>query len=65
MITREGRYMFEYTEGEKYKCYTCDFRTFIGADGATDFCIRKQKQLKSSPGEGCKNSWNRRRKQVF
>jgi hypothetical protein len=64
-IKRDGRYMFEYTDGEEFKCYTCDFRQFRGSRGDIDFCIRKQKVLDSSPEQGCENSWVRRRKRVY
>ena len=65
MIKRDGRYMFEYTDGEKYKCYTCMGRTFRGLRQDIDFCITKQRELTSDPEQGCRNSWRRRYKRVY
>ncbi len=65
MIKHEGRYMFEYTDGEEYKCYTCMSRTFRGYRGDIDFCTIKQKVLTSEPEQGCKSGWHRRYKRVY
>jgi len=56
--------MLEYTDGEKYKCYTCGSRTFR-CDGRVDFCTMKQKVLNSQPEQGCKSGWHRRYKRVY
>jgi len=53
--------IFEYTDGEEYKCYTCMHRHFRGR---TDYCSMKQKILTSEPGQGCKSGWSRRYKSV-
>lgn len=50
---------WEVTDGEKYKCYTCQSRTFRGR---TDYCTMKGKILSSHPEQGCKSGWNRRTK---
>jgi hypothetical protein len=66
MRKREGRYIFEYTDGDEHKCYTCQFRKFRGIDNRTAFCIIKQKVLDYfDPEQGCKNSWERRYKRVY
>ena len=64
-IRREGRYMFEYTDGEENKCYTCQHRTFRGLRSETDFCTMKQKILTSEPEQGCESGWSRRYKRVY
>ncbi len=60
---REGNYIFEYTSGEEYKCYTCQHRSFR-CSGQVDFCTMKQKTLNFSPDQGCKSGWSRRYKVV-
>lgn len=63
MIRRSGRYMFKYTDGEKYKCYTCQHRDFR-CDGQVDYCRMRSKILNFSKDDGCKSGWSRRYKQV-
>ena len=53
--------LFEVTDGEKYKCYTCQHRQ---CDGHGDHCSMKNKTLNFSPEQGCKTGWKRRSKLV-
>lgn len=53
-------HVFEVTDGPKYKCYTCQSRTFRGR---TDYCTRG-KILNFDPEQGCKSGWSRRSKYV-
>ena len=62
-IVKNGRYIFEYTDGDKYKCYTCQHRDFR-CGGRVDYCRMKQKTLNFEPEQGCKSGWSRRYKRV-
>ena len=64
MIKRDGRYLFEYTDGEQFKCYTCQHRNFRGLRKDVDYCSMKQKVLSSEPEQGCKSGWHRRYKVI-